>query len=71
MLCRSYRLSVPSNDRFVQLVINYVLMTFASTGGYETSLGDLKKSHGAEKADLEKLLPVSQEKLADAKCRIK
>lgn len=40
--------------------------TFASVGCYEASLTDLKESSATEKADLEKSIIASEERLADA-----
>lgn len=41
-------------------------MSLASVGDNEVSLSDLKKSHAAEKSELERLLAAYEERLVDA-----
>lgn len=41
------------------------MAAFVPAGVDETSLADLKQSHAAEKADLEKSLEASEERLTD------
>lgn len=45
-------------------------MAFASSGGDEAFLVDLKKSYAADMAELQKLLAAFEEKLADVRRRI-
>lgn len=46
-------------------MIKEALAAFASTGGEETSLANLEQSYAVDKAELEKSLVVSEEKIAD------
>lgn len=63
-------MSVLSDVRTLQGVIEDGLVAFASAGVDEVSLADLKESHAAEKTEFEMLLAASEKKLADVERHI-
>lgn len=65
-LCESYDLSGPADVWPVQVVMEDALAAFASAVGDEVSLGHLSKSYAVEKAEVERWLTASVERLANA-----
>lgn len=64
--CRTYGFPVLFDVRFIQELIKDTLEALASAHIDEASLVNLKDSYAADKAELEKLLTVSEEILAGA-----
>lgn len=67
---RTHGLSVPSDARFVQKLIEETLVALVSADGDEASLSNLKEAYAAEKAELEKSLAASKVITADVWRRI-
>lgn len=70
-LCKIYSLSVHFDVLSVQGVNKGALAACSSASGDKASFADLNTSHVVEKRDLERLLAVYEEKLADAERHIK
>lgn len=70
-LCRTNGLSVSSDVRFIQNLIEDGYAALRSADDRKTSLGNLKEAYAADKAVPEELLKASTEKFSDAKHLIK
>lgn len=69
-LSRTFGLYVLSDIRSVQGVIKVSLEVSASAVGDDGSLANVKETYAAERAELEKSLAASEEKVADVEPRI-